>query len=82
MRIIKPIGNLITLTSTANSFSNATLVYIATGNQATVNVAYSNGTNRFSFSIPANQFMFVSKDPTDVLTANLAVSATAAAYRG
>lgn len=82
MRIIKPLGNVITLTSTANSFSNATLVYIATGNQATINVAYSNGTNRYSFSIPASNFMFVEKSPTDVLTANVAVSATAAAYKG
>ena len=82
MRIIKPTGTLISLSTSANNFSNATLVYIATSSQATVNVGYSNGTNRFSFSIPANQFMFVAKDPTDILTANIVVSATAAAYRG
>lgn len=83
MRIIKPVGNIITLNGTANSFSNATLVYIMTENKhATINVAYSNGTNRYSFAIPINEFMFVAKDPTDLLTANVDVNATAVAYRG
>lgn len=82
MRIIKPLGNTIYLSTTANSFNNASLVYVSTSNNATVNVGYSNGTNRYSFNLPANQFLFVAKDSTDVVSANVVVSATAAAYRG
>ena len=82
MNIIKPLSTQLALASAANSFSNATLVYVATTASSQVNVAYSNGTTRFTFTIPANQYMFVQKDATDILSSNATVYAVAAAYRG
>jgi hypothetical protein len=44
---------------------------------------YSNSTTQYaSFVLPANQFIFVQKAPTDLLSANVAVFATPAAFRG
>lgn len=82
MNIIKPLSTQISLSSTGNSFSNSTLVYVATTASSQVNVAYSNGSTRFTFTIPANQYMFVQKDATDLLSSNATVFAVAAAYRG
>lgn len=82
MNIIKPLSTSISLSSTANNFANSTLVYIATTNTASINVAFSNGTTKSSFVLPANQYIFVVKESTDLLSANTAVEAVAAAYRG
>lgn len=82
MNIIKPLSQQISLSSAANSFNNSTLVYVATTQTSQVNVAYSNGQTRFTFTIPANQYMFVQKEAADVLSANATVLAVAAAYRG
>jgi len=81
MNIIKPSANAIALT-TANSVSNCVLVYVAATAAAQVNL-YSNATTQYaSFVIPANQYIFVQKAPTDLISANVAVQATVAAYRG
>lgn len=81
MNIIKPTANVVSLT-TANNFANATCVYVATTATALLTVAYANGDTRGAFVLPPNQYIFVQKDYTDTLAANVAVSATAAAYRG
>ena len=82
MNIIKPIANTIALT-TQNTINSSVLVYIAAnGGAAQVNV-YSNATTQYaSFVIPSNAYIFVQKLPTDLLSANVAVQATPAAYRG
>jgi uncharacterized protein YraI len=81
MNIIKPSANAIALT-TANAVSNCVLVYVAATAAAQVNL-YSNATTQYaSFVIPANQYIFVQKAPTDLISANVAVQATVAAYRG
>jgi uncharacterized protein YraI len=81
MNIIKPSANVIALT-TANAVSNCVLVYVAATAAAQVNL-YSNATTQYaSFVIPANQYIFVQKAPTDLISANVAVQATVAAYRG
>lgn len=81
MNIIKPSGNSIALTS-QNTVSGCVLVYVAATAAAQVNV-FSNSTTQYaSFVIPANQYIFVQKNPTDLISANVAVQATPAAYRG
>lgn len=81
MNIIKPSGNAISLTS-QNTVSNCVLVYVAATAAAQVNV-FSNSTTQYaSFVVPANQYIFVQKNPTDLISANVAVQATPAAYRG
>lgn len=80
MNIIKGLGTQITLT-TANTVSNAACVYIAAINAATITVANSGGTIS-SFTIPASEYIFVQKNPTDTVAANVAVFATSAAFRG
>lgn len=80
MNIIKGLGQQITLT-TANAISNAVCVYVSAINAAVITVANTGGTIS-SFTIPANQYIFVQKNPTDTVAANVAVYATPAAFRG
>lgn len=81
MNIIKPTANVISLT-TANAMYGSVIVYIAATSAATINVASNTGTQIGSFVIPANQYIFVQKNPTDTISANVAVQATPASYRG
>lgn len=82
MNIIKPLSTDVQLSTTANSFSNSALVYVAATTAAQINVAFSNGTTRYSFTLPANQYIFVEKAATDLLSANVIVNAVQVAYRG
>jgi hypothetical protein len=81
MNILKPTSNVVSLT-TANVLSNATLVYISASAAAQINVYTAGSTQYASFVLPANQWIFVSKNPTDTLSSNVAVQATPSAYRG
>ena len=81
MNIIKPAANVIALT-TANNIYSSPIVYIAATAAATINVASNTGTQLGSFVIPANQYIFVQKNPTDTISANVAVQATPAAFKG
>ena len=80
MNIIKGLGAQISLT-TANTVSNAVCVYIGAINAAVITVANTGGTIS-SFTIPASNYIFVQKNPTDTIAANVAVAATPAAFRG
>lgn len=81
MNIIKPAANVIALT-TQNTVYGSVVVYIAATAAAQVNL-FSNATTQYaSFVIPANQYIFVQKNPSDLISANVAVQATPAAYRG
>jgi hypothetical protein len=81
MNVIKPTGNSISLT-TQNTINGSVVVYVAATASAQVNL-YSNATTQYaSFVIPANQYIFVSKASTDLMTANVAVLVTPASYRG
>jgi hypothetical protein len=80
MNIIKPTANQISLT-TANTVYGSQIIYIAAVNAAVITIANSTVTIG-TFTLPANQFIFVSKNPTDTIAANVAVLATAASYRG
>jgi hypothetical protein len=80
MNIIKPSANAISLT-TANTIYNSPVVFISATSAATITVANS-GTTIGTFVLPANQYIFVAKQPTDTIASNVAVSATPAAYRG
>jgi len=82
MNIIKPAANVIALT-TQNTVYGSVLVYIAAnGGAAQVNVYSNSSTQYASFVVPSNSYIFVQKLPTDLLSANVAVQATPAAYRG
>lgn len=81
MNIIKPSGNSISLTS-QNTINNSAIIYVAATAAAQINL-YSNSTTQYaSFVIPANQYIFIAKSPTDLASSNVAVFATAASYRG
>lgn len=82
MNVIKPTANVISITS-QNSVSNSSIVYISATAAAQVNL-YSNSTTQYaSFVIPAGQYIYVQKqNPTDLFSANVAVYATPAGYRG
>ena len=80
MDIIKPTANQISLT-TANTIYGSPIVFISATSAAVITVANSTATIG-TFTIPANQYIFVSKNPTDTIAANIAVFATAATYRG
>lgn len=81
MQIIKPSNNVISVTSQNTVYSSA-VVYVSASATSQVNL-YSNSTTQYaSFVLPANQFIFVQKAPTDLLSANVAVFATPAAFRG
>lgn len=81
MNIAKPLAAQISLT-TANTVSNASLVFVSTTATALLTVAYANTVVKGSLTLPANQYIFVDKGPTDTLAANVAVFATSVAYRG
>jgi hypothetical protein len=80
MNIIKPTSSQISLTI-ANTISNSQIVYISATAAAVITVANSGGTIG-TFTLPANQYIWVAKTPSDTIAANVAVFATAAAYRG
>lgn len=80
MNIIKGLAAQVSLT-TANTISNAACVYVAATSAAVITVANTGGTIS-TFTIPANQYIFIQKNPTDTIAANLTVFATAAAFRG
>lgn len=83
MNIIKPSSNVLSLSTTQNNFSNAVLIYLSTGAAAVQVNVYSNSTTQYaSFVVPANQYVFLQKTSTDLVTANIAINATPAAYRG
>lgn len=81
MNIIKPSANVIALT-TANTVYNSPVVYLAATAATLVTVTSNAAVVVGTFVVPANQYVFVEKTPTDTLTANVAISATAAAFRG
>lgn len=81
MNLIKPTANQISLTS-ANTIYNSPVVYIAATSAALITVTSNASVVTGTFTIPANQYIFVQKNPTDTLTANVAVLATAATYKG
>lgn len=81
MNIVKPSANAVTLT-TANTIYDSPIVYLASSAATLVTVTSNTATVRGTFVVPANQYVFVEKLPTDTLTANVAISATPAAFRG
>ena len=81
MNIVKPSANVITLT-TANTVYNSPVVYLASNAATLVTVTSSTAEVVGTFVVPINQYVFVEKTPTDTLTANVAISATPAAFRG
>lgn len=81
MNIIKPAANAITLT-TANTIYNSPVVYLAATATTLITVTANTSAVKGTFVVPANQYVFVEKIPTDTLTANVAIFATPAAYRG
>lgn len=81
MNIIKASANAFSVT-TANSVNNTSIVFVSTTAAAQINL-YSNSTTQYaSFVLPANQYIFVQKNPTDLISANTAVNVTPSAYRG
>jgi hypothetical protein len=81
MNIIKASANQISLT-TANNVYNSPIVFVSATATALITVASNTGTTLGTFTIPANQYLFVSKNPTDTIASNVAVFATSSAYRG
>lgn len=82
MQIIKPTANQLSISTTANTVYNAAIIYIATTSASVVNVVSNTGVTTGTFTIPANQFIYLQKLPTDSITASVAVFATPAGYRG
>lgn len=81
MNIVKPSANVIILT-TANTIYNSPVVYLASNAATLVTVTSNTAEVVGTFVVPINQYVFVEKTPTDTLTANVAISATPAAFRG
>lgn len=81
MQVIKPTANQISLT-TANTVYGSPVVFVSAINAAVITVASNTGAVTGTFTIPANQYIYVQKLPTDTIAANVAVYATPAAYRG
>lgn len=81
MNIIKPSANVIALT-TANTIYGSAVVYLASNAATLVTLTSNAAVVKGTFVVPANQYIFVEKLPTDTLTANVAISATPAAFRG
>ena len=81
MNIIKASANQISLT-TANNVYGAPVVFVSATSAALITIASNTGTQIGTFTIPANQYIFVQKNPTDTIASNVAVFATASAYRG
>jgi hypothetical protein len=81
MNIIKPSANAIAVT-TQNTVNGSTVLYISAATAAQVNL-YSNSTTQYaSFVLPAGQYIFVQKAPTDLISSNATIQVTSAAYRG
>ena len=81
MNIIKPSANAIAVT-TQNTVNGSTVLYVSAATAAQVNL-YSNSTTQYaSFVLPAGQYIFVQKAPTDLISSNATIQATPAAYRG
>lgn len=81
MHIIKPVGAVLSLT-TANNFSNVSLVYLAAVSTCEITLANSTGGVLGTFVLPASQYLLVEKENTDTLASNVAVYATPTAYKG
>lgn len=81
MNIVKATANAVTLT-TANTIYDSPIVYVAATATALITVTSNTSTVKGTFVLPANQYVFVEKIPSDTLTANVAVFATPASYRG
>ena len=78
--IIKPTAAQISLT-TANTVNGSPVVFVSTTATALITVANTSGTIG-TFTLPANQWIFVSKNPTDTIASNVTVYATSSSYRG
>lgn len=81
MNIIKPSANVISLT-TANTVYGSAVVYLSSTATTLVTLTSNSAVVRGTFVVPSNQFIFVEKLPTDTITANVAIFATPAAFRG
>lgn len=81
MNIIKPSANVISLT-TANTVYGSAVVYLSSTETTLVTLTSNSAVVRGTFVVPSNQFIFVEKLPTDTITANVAIFATPAAFRG
>lgn len=81
MNIIKPSANVISLT-TANTVYGSAVVYLSSTATTLVTLTSNSAVVRGTFVVPSNQFIFVEKLPTDTITANIAIFATPAAFRG
>ena len=79
MRIIKGLAPLTTVT-TASTVSNAVCMYVSTTATTLLTVA-NTGVPIFTLVVPANQYVFIQKNSTETLAANVAVSATSIALR-
>ena len=79
MRIIKGLAPLTTVT-TANTVNNAVCMYVSTTATTLLTVA-NTGVPIFTLVVPANQYVFIQKNPTETLAANVAVSVTSIALR-
>jgi len=81
MNIIKASSNVFSVT-TANAINNTTVLFVSTTAAAQIN-SYSNSITQYaSFVLPANQYIFLQKNPNDLISANTAVNVTPSAYRG
>jgi len=81
MNIIKASSNVFSVTS-ANAINNTTVLFVSTTAAAQINL-YSNSITQYaSFVLPANQYIFLQKNPNDLISANTAVNVTPSAYRG
>ena len=82
MIIVKPQGAQLALTS-ANSVSNATLVYIVnTGAAGVANVAYANGTVYANVTVTNTFPTILQKANTDLITGTSSMFAVQVAYKG
>jgi hypothetical protein len=80
--IIKPLANVISLTS-QNTVYSSSLIYLSVGSSIAAQVnLYSNSSTQYaSFVLPINTYIFVQKNTTDLISSNTAVSASPAAYK-
>jgi uncharacterized protein YraI len=81
MNIIKPSANVIAVTA-QNTVNGSTVLYVSAAAAAQVNLYSNSSTQYASFVLPAGQYIFVQKAPTDLISANATIQVTSAAYRG
>jgi hypothetical protein len=82
MIIVKPQGAQVAL-GTANSVSNATLIYIVNTSTAGVaNVAYANGTVYANVTVTNTYPTILQKTNTDLVTGTSTMFAVPVAYKG